>query len=228
MTFYISACKILPNLAVIVLTAALVNAAEPPPSCPKGSGPLRVNEGTPTGPLKFRWHCEPNLFWPTGDDLEESDRTHGTHLEGIYQSAACVPPTIDCGSRAGALADPSSVSGWRCLSKPECPPKTSAALIPQGWQCVSDDHCPAKDPASCNRNPACKWTPEVLGFPAACIPREICPSGTTFVGECCASCAPSDEISCKRLTGWKWIPRHWNPVALDIRVSGLRPLASLK
>jgi hypothetical protein len=219
-------------LIAILLTAPVARAVEPPPQCPKGSGPLRVDARIPSDPLRLRWQCEPNIFWPSGNDLQESDCPTGTHFETIPQSATCIPPQPDCGMRAGALLDPTSASGWRCLRKPACPPGSSAEFSPKGWGCVGEDVslCFAiKDQANCDRNQKCKWTPPtklpfVFGkpaeFPAGCFARESCPAGTTYQGENGGGCAPSDEVSCKSLAGWEWTPKRWLPGDPKYHVSG--------
>jgi hypothetical protein len=133
-------------LALLALASALTASAEQPPTCPKGSGPVKVVDAVSgTRAPKYHWECQEGYFWPTGMFLEESDCPKGTHLEQSREDV-CVPPAPRCGPRSAPLLDPLIAAGWLCDPQQDCPPGTAAGWSPiQGWQCEPLGHkldCP--------------------------------------------------------------------------------------
>jgi hypothetical protein len=145
-----------------------------PPKCPSGSAPfLDFGEG---------WTCLPGAHWPSGQDLKQSDCPPGTSFVQMYQDAACLPPPPHCPLGASPYASDvtvDTVTGWRCLPKPDCAAGTEAVLDLQGWQCEPPGgyyDCPVH-----------------------------CPNGSLYVAECCGTCAPANQTFCEHLRGWKWV-----------------------
>ena len=78
-------------LALLALASPLSASAEPPPTCPKGSGPVKVVDAVAgTRASESHWECREGEFWPTGMFLDESDCPKGTHLEQSREDV-CVP-----------------------------------------------------------------------------------------------------------------------------------------
>jgi hypothetical protein len=162
-------------LMLIAFIPAVWVSAQPPPTCPKGSGPAKEGHVVPgTGQLEYHWECQEGLFWPAGMDLHEADCPKGTQLV-MSRQFACVPPAPQCGPKSAPILNPLSIQGWQCDRQQDCPPGTAASLSPvQGWEC------------------------EPVG------PSLACPKGTKFVGMAGGYCAPVDERTCRSLSGWQW------------------------
>jgi hypothetical protein len=135
-------------LTLVVCICASPVSAEPPPTCPEGSGPRQVFElakAPHAGPPRLRWTCQEGLIWPLGYNLKDSDCPKGTHLVSSRE-LICLPPAPECGPRSAALADPYSRSGWDCVAQPGCPSGTKAEFNPvHGWVCkpLQGNNCPA-------------------------------------------------------------------------------------
>lgn len=161
-------------LALLALASPLSASAEPPPTCPKGSGPVKVVDAVAgTRASESHWECREGEFWPTGMFLDESDCPKGTHLEQSREDV-CVPPAPQCGPKSAPLLAAQFPAGWLCDPQQDCPPGTAAGWSPiQGWQCdnkFAQICTEIREPAPCESNSGCKW---VVLHQGATIPDDF-------------------------------------------------------
>ena len=161
--------------------------------------------------------------WLSGPDLKPSDCAPHTELapaltKGGYAVVACLPPAPQCAPGFLALSDLESASGWHCRRHPDCPLGTTGRMqFGKGWLCERPEgdtmrlcgHIQNRE--TCQAAPLCMWVPFRNPNGGDCLMRieNECPPGTYFAGLCCGGCIPIAEKSCKKLFGWKWVPRPW-------------------